>query len=175
MGIGGEKSQFPVDIKFDGKLRKNGDPLLGQSSDYKDLINMRYIDNGIRGVQGMTKINTTAPTTYTVFKNGIHLQKDSSTETHILMQAFNSAGTGSVVLDNTTAPPAQGDFSATAVYTEAASNPTGFFSQAPDGHIAYCNTNQSLVWGGNEFRNGYVIAMDGNVPAGAVTKKEICL
>lgn len=174
MGVKGDKNQYPVDIKFDGKLRKNGDPALGASNDYQDLINMRYVPGGIRGITGgMTKINTSAPTTYTKLKTLFQLKKDFKAETHVLAQAYNSGETASTIIDNTTAIPSQGNFSATAIYTEAASAPNGFFAQAPDGHVAYCDSNASLVWGGNEFRGAFVIAMDNATPASATYKYDI--
>ena len=39
---------------------------------YKTLKNMRYTDGGLEGVQGYSKINSTALTTYTKIENGFH-------------------------------------------------------------------------------------------------------
>jgi hypothetical protein len=76
----------------------------------------------------------------------------SLVESHILAQAFNSGLTTSHVLQNVTAPPGTGQFEATDLWSDEAGADVGYFSDAPDGNVVYCNGVETCIWGGNESR-----------------------
>ncbi len=134
---------------------------------YQTLENIMYNDRGIEGVPGMTKINTTAITTYTSIRNMFQFRKSQPAETHLLIQAWNSGETASRVLVNTTAIPNAGDFSATALHTDDSSAGKGRFSNAPLAHVCYCNGVETMIYGGTESRVAGFILFDDN--AGSFT------
>lgn len=53
-----EKQQFQT--AFTGKWDPTHDPLLLENGDFSDITNMRYLDRGLKGVSGYSKINTVA-------------------------------------------------------------------------------------------------------------------
>ena len=119
---------------------------------FQTLTNLRYTDNGIRGIAGMSKINTTPLPSYPKIRNIFQFRKHyPSLESHVLVQAYNSGETESKLFEITAAPPAQGNFGS-ALHTDAPGADGGRFDIAPDGALAYCNGKETLVWGGNEFR-----------------------
>ena len=71
---------------------------------------------------------------------------------HLLVQAYNSGETASQILQNKTAIPNKGDFDSTVLHTDASGASKGYFSDAPDGTVAYCNSKETMIWGGDEFR-----------------------
>lgn len=137
-------------FSFDGQWLPNVNPALIGAKNYKTLQNMRYVDGGLEGVSGYTKINTTALTTYLKARSGFHFKKDEPAESHVLVQAYNTGLTASQVLENETAIPSAGDFSATALHTDASGAGLGRFSQGPQGTVLYANGVESMVWGGDE-------------------------
>lgn len=154
----------PLSIKaypFTGRLVTAVDSSLIED-DFSDLENMRYSPRGIRGVRGMTKINTSALTTYLKIRNGYHFRKSQPSESHILVQAYNSGETESKVFDNTTAIPSQGGFSATALHTDSSGAGRGRFASSVFGELAYGNGKEACVWGGNELRVARFINYDPN-------------
>lgn len=117
---------------------------------FRDLVNMRYTDTGIKGVSGMTQINTTALTTYVTIREGFHFKKDRPAESHVIVQVFNGTGS-SRLYQNTAVVPAQGDFSSTVLYDEGANTAIGRFSKAPDNAMIYCNPDiGTFIWTGDE-------------------------
>mgnify|MGYP004417313302 CR=1 FL=1 len=138
------------EIALNGKLRTADDPTT-IGNDFQSLINMRYADNNPVGIGGMTKINTTALTTYLKMRSGFHFQKYQPAESHILVQAYNTGLTASQVLQNTTAVPSAGDFSATALWTDSSGAGKGRFSDGPRGTLLYCNGVDTCIWGGDEY------------------------
>lgn len=154
----------PFQIAFTGKWKPALDGTQLGENDFQTLTNMRYIDApGVKSIQGMTKINTTALTTYTKIKSGIHFRKENPSESHVLVQAFNSGETQAYVYDNTTAVPSAGSFSADTVFSDTASSDVGRWNEAPDGCVTYCNTKETAVWGGTDYRcAGFVVSDLGN-------------
>lgn len=150
------KKLLPLELKLNGKLVTSIDGTKTNPGDFQILKNFRYVSNGIKGIMGMSKINTTA-LTYPKMRSGIHFKKDSPAESHVLVQAYNSGETDSKVYKNDTAIPSQGDFNGTALHTDASGASAGRFSKAPDGCIAYCNSKETMVWGGDEYRCGAFI------------------
>ncbi len=120
------------------------------SDNFSELINMKYSDNGITGVtRGMTKVNTTALSSYPLIRTAFHFKKAQPNESHVLVQAWNAGQTASKVYHNMTAVPTAGDFDATALHTDASGATYGRLSSAPDEHVVYCNGVETKVWGGN--------------------------
>ena len=147
------------EIPLTGKMITSVDPItIGEN--FRTLKNLRYTDTNPRGVGGMTKINSTALTTYLKPRSGIHFKKEQPAESHVLVQAWNTGETGAQVLQNTTAIPNAGDFSATALHTDASGAGTGLFSDAPGGNVVYSNGVETMIWGGDEFRCAGFINFD---------------
>jgi hypothetical protein len=145
------------EIQLNGKLITSQDPsVIGPN--FQSLKNMRYTDSSIKGLEGMTKINTSAISTYTDIKNGFHFEKEQPAESHVLVQAANAGDTERKVFENTTAIPSAGNFSATALHTDDSDAGEGIFSDAPNGNVAYCNGKEALIWGGDEhFTSGFIV------------------
>lgn len=142
---------IPKDIPLSGRLITAHDPsTIGEN--FSKLQNLRPTDTTIQGVGGMTKINTTALSSFLKIRNGFHFKKDDPAESHVLVQAYNTGETSAKVLQNETAIPDQGDFSATALQTDVSGAGRGRFSDAPNGSVAYCNGAESRIWGGDESR-----------------------
>jgi len=137
---------------FNGEWIPEEDPLKIGESNFSELKNRRYTNTGTEGVLGYSKINTTALTTYLKGRNGIQLESPYDSQSRVLIQALNAAGTASRVLENKAAVPAQGDFEATAVHTDATGAGLGRFSKWPGGHIAYANGKEVMVYAGGELR-----------------------
>lgn len=143
-------SQPDVMYAFDGKWLPSVDPALIGARNYQKLVNMRYSDTGIEGVTGYTEVNTTPITTYVNIKNGIYFKtQDRTVEDYVLVQAQDGSGNGRIY-QNQTAIGSQGDFSGTHIASDSSVNLVGRFSQAPAGSVAYSNTEDTLIWDGEE-------------------------
>ena len=149
-----DKERNPVPIPITGRWRTSVDGTQLFEGDFQVLSNMRYTNAGIRSVSGMTKINPSTALTYPLIRAAYHFVKDEPLESHLLVQSWNTGETASKIYRNDTTIPSQGDFNATALYTESSGAGIGTFSNAPDGCVAYCNGKESLIWGGNEYRCG---------------------
>ncbi len=160
-----EKPLKPLNIPLTGKLKTSVDGSQLSEGDFQVLENMRHTNAGLKSIGGMTKINTSGvvePTvTYPKFRSGIHFIKDEPSESHVLVQAWNSGMTASKIYRNDTTIPNAGAFNTTALYTESSGADVGTFSSTPDGCVAYCNGKESLIWGGNEYRVGAFLDNDG--------------
>lgn len=144
-----------LDIPLTGKYMTRDPATIGQN--FQTLKNLRYTDTHLKGVGGMTKITSSIiNSTYFKTRNAFHFKKSQPAESHLLVQAYNTGLTGSVVLDNTTAIPSAGNFGS-ALWSDSASAGRGYFSNAPDGQMIYCNGVETCIWGGNETRCGAVI------------------
>jgi len=149
---GGDTQLLQHNVNFSGKWDPTHDPLIVKPGDFSDIQNLRYRDQGLKGVSGFSKINSTALTTYLKIHNGFHFTKDQPSESHVLVQAYNSGLTASQVLQNETAIPSAGDFAATALHTDATGAGIGLFSIAPEANVTYCNGAESMIWGGDELK-----------------------
>jgi hypothetical protein len=149
--------------RFDGSWMPDADGALIGASNYQKLENLRYKESGLEGVNGYTKINTTALVTYTRPTIGHQLRTDKTIDSYIMLHAINGSDQGRVYV-NTTTPGTQGDFdssrkldtSGNAYFEDASASLTGRFSDAPQGNIAYCNGEESVIFGGDEQRLGAV-------------------
>ena len=140
------------EIPFSGKWMTGEPAAIGQN--FRTLKNMRYTDTHIRGVSGMTKINTAALSTYLKTRSAFHFLKSQPAESHILAQAYNTGLTASQVIQNITAIPSAGSFSAVALWADSAGGGIGRFSNAPDGQVIYANGVDTCIWGGQEISVG---------------------
>lgn len=127
---------------------------------FQTLENMEYTDRGIHGVGGMTPINTTALSSHPKIRNMFQFVKSQPAETHLLVHAENSGETESKVFTNTTAIPNQGDFSGTPLHTDDGDAGLGRFSNAPLAHVCYCNSSETMIYGGTESRVAGFILYD---------------
>lgn len=155
-------------VPLDGQWVPSVDPLV-IGTNFKTMTNMRYATGHPETVRGMTKINTTALTTYLKARTAFQFVKELHSENHVLIQAYNDALTGAQILQNTTTIPSQGDYSGTALWTDSAGASLGVFSNAPSGHMAYCNGIDTCIWGGNETRCGAVISSSATLSAASDT------
>jgi hypothetical protein len=150
-----DKPLKPKEMPLDGRLVTAVDPVM-IGPNFQELKNLRYFDTNPRAIKGMSKVNNTALSSHPKISTGYHFKKEQPAESHVLVQAFNSAETESKVFENTTAIPDVGDFSGTALHTDSGTG-QGRFSEAPNGNVAYCNGAEALVWGGDEhFSSGFV-------------------
>jgi hypothetical protein len=129
-------------------------------TNFQTLTNMRYEDTHPKGIAGNTKVNTTALSTYLKVRNAFHFQKAQPAESHLLVQAYNTGLTASQILQNLTAIPSAGDYSATALWTDSSGAGRGYFAPAPDGQMIYTNSVDTCMWGGNETKVGAFITTE---------------
>lgn len=142
-------------IPLNGKLQTYTDPsTIG--TNFSILKNLRYTDTNLRGIKGMTKVNTSALTTYTKVRSGIQYFKGLTNESHVLVEAWNSALNAAKIYDNTAVIPAQGNFGSI-VWNANATSPAGNFSTSPTGDLVYCNGVENVVFGGNESRRAGLV------------------
>ena len=86
----------------------------------------------------------------------------------MLVVAWNSAGTVSKILQNITAIPSVGNFESTALLSDSAGFGLGYFSNAPNGQLAYCNGVDTCLWSGDEdsvarFINSILTIVSGTI------------
>lgn len=93
-------------------------------------------------------------------RNGFHFSKEQPAESHVLLQIYDDAETGSVIFDNKAVIPAQGAF--TALLAEPSNAVRGYFDEAPGGQVAYCTDKGNYIWGGDEMRCAGFINFDPN-------------
>lgn len=151
-----------VQYNFDGAWLPDYDPSEIGPNNFAVLQNMRYSENHPEGVQGYSKINSTALSTYTKIRNGHQLRTNRTQESYVLVQAYNSGETASQVFQNQISVPSAGDFEGTALHTDASGAGLGRFSEAPNGHVIYTNGVESMVWAGEEMRVGALFLIKDN-------------
>jgi len=61
-------------FKFDGAWYPSVDPTIIDSKDYQELVNMRYTEGGIEGINGYFDFNSSAIGTYTDINSGLHFR-----------------------------------------------------------------------------------------------------
>jgi hypothetical protein len=137
---------------FIGKWNPTEDPLLIDDYGFQDIQNLRRDGKHLKGVNGHTKINTTALSTYPYLLTGFHFRKDQPAESHVIVYGGNAfTPTAGRLYQNTTAIPTAGDFSGTVLHTPSAYNNLWRFSTAPAGNMMASNGDETLIWGGNEI------------------------
>jgi hypothetical protein len=145
-----ENVPITADMKaFNGAWMPNIDPALIGVDNSQSLINMRYTEGGIEGVNGYTAFNATAIDTYVKLLSGIHFRTNRVNDSYLLVHAVDSSGNG-VVKVSKSAIGGSGSFESTAVWTDTSADLTGRFAIGPSGVVAYCNQEESAIWGGDE-------------------------
>jgi len=145
-------------IPLDGKWIPAQDPCqIGKN--FQQLTNIRYKDKNVEGVLGMSKINASPIATHLKVRSAFHAFTNNGTESHLLMQGKNTDLSESCVIDFTTAPPNTGSVTDSALWTDSSDTAAGFFSAAPGGTIAYCNGDETCLWGGSEcFSAAFIVS-----------------
>ena len=131
------------EIAFSGRLRTAPDPSTIGPNDYQECVNIRPTENGLVGVGGDSKINSTS--IGQDISSGIHYRKDRPAESHVIVD-----GADNKPYANTTAIPSAGNFGAAALYATAGTQ-SGRYAVAPGGLLARCTGNKSLLYGGTKF------------------------
>lgn len=143
---------------FKGMWLPDADPARIGPENFQKLSNMRYVDGGIEGVNGYSKVTTDVLATYTNIRKAIQLTTDRDTKSYIFAQAKDVAGQGRVYVFKTT-PPSQGTWEATHIHEDASSGLDAQMHIAPKGHVFYCNGEESMVYAGDEMRVGAFITV----------------
>lgn len=175
--------QREVMFPFNGSWQPSVDPTLIGPTNFQSLINMRYNDGGLEGVNGYTLRNSTALVDYTSIKAGMYLRTQGRTqEDYTLVHAVASTGQGRIYL-NKTAIGTTGNF-ATGIGVQAAgSKPdylhadasvdlVGRFSRAPGENMTYANGEEVLVWSGEETTVASVFSTTSGAEAGPIDVTE---
>jgi hypothetical protein len=141
---------------------------------FQSLKNMRYTDAGIKGGPGaMSKINTTQlGTDYRHMQNGFHFKKEQPAESHVGVQATDTGDADPVIIENETAIPSAGDFTAGVVYTEDTAAGVARFSDAPNGHMAMCDGKQACIWGGDEANISAALTSEATITTALTNPKD---
>lgn len=159
----------PYAFPFVGKWNPTDDPLLLDDYGFQDIQNMRREGKRLKGVKGHTRINTdeiSGDSSYYKPRSGFFFPKENPTESHILIQAWDEEETASKVYQHKTAIPNMGEFEGTALHTDDTDASKGIFSLAPAGNVAYANSKESLIWGGDEMKiAGFYVKYPGQTPA----------
>ncbi len=151
--------QYTREIPLNGRLRAQEDPCTIGASDFQVLQNMRYTDTHIKGIGGMTKINTAAVANPQI-RSGIFFRKDQVAENFTLIQAYSSATAAPTIYSCTAAPPATGSFAS--LYVQATAAASARFSTAPGDKIVVCDEKEALIYGGTEMKIAGFVDYDPN-------------
>lgn len=151
----------PYPFPFTGRWEPSSNPLLINQHGYQDIQNLRKDGNSLKGVSGHSRVtNGIVNSVYYHIRNGFHFTKEQPSESHILVYAMDSADSASRIYEDTSAVPNVGDYSGSALHTNASGAELGRFSSAPQGHVIYCNGVESMIWGGDEYRPTLVVLSD---------------
>jgi len=140
-----------VQHNFKGSWLPDVDPAQMGPENFRKLENLRPVDGGLEAVTGYSIINTSAISAYIKIRDICQLQTDRDVKSHVLVHAVDSSGNGRVY-ENRTAIPTAGAFEGTQLHSDSSVNLTGRLSKAPQGHIAYCNGEESMIWAGPQMR-----------------------
>jgi len=154
-----------LSFKFDGQWMPDMDSTLIGPTNYQTLQNLRYTDDSLECVSGYRKVNPTAIGATVKIANGHQLQSSKTQTSYTLVQGILAATGQGTVYCNRVAPgttsttdfdhQAAGtahrlDTSGNEYRTDSSANLQGRFSEAPQGNIAYCNGEESTIFGGDE-------------------------
>src|SRR5574343_119853 len=180
------------DIVLGGKLM-TGDPA-SIAENFQTLKNYRYTDTHIRGIRGMSELGGMTVSTvdawgdsdawgnsdawgiagsYYNVKNCHHFIKSQPVETHLLTQRFSnhSAGALSGIYDSTAAIPTSAAFTETQLLANSGNN-VGYFCDAPDGKVIFCNGVDTHLWMGNEGMCEAFLTSEGAVTTALTNPKD---
>jgi hypothetical protein len=137
---------------FNGAWMPSQDGALIGPENFQELVNMRYNDSGIEGVTGYTEVNTVGIADYQTINSGIYFRaSDRTQKDYVIVHASDPDNSDhGRIYQNQTAIGEQGPFKSTHLHADASAGLTGRFSQGPAGVVAYGNTQEALVWEGEE-------------------------
>lgn len=153
-----EGTKRPVKtLDFRGAWIPSTDPLLVGEKNFSALANLVPAPNGLEGCLGYTRITTAAMSaTYARARNGIQIRPRHAKLSYVLLQAINTAGTSSAILQQIASiasedVPNTHDVEAAPLHVDASGAGLGRFHKWPGNHIAYCNGKETLVYAGDEM------------------------
>jgi len=167
-------------LRFAGRCILKDPALIGEN--FQSLINMRYTgltakEQSVKGIAGMSKINSTAITDNPHMQSGFHFKKEQPAESHILVQGVTGADASPKIFENKTVPPTAGNFEGgatpTSLYTEDTAAGIARFSDAPNGHVAMCDGKDATIWGGNEVGSSAVITSEATVTTAITNPRDV--
>jgi len=137
---------------FIGKWQPSDDPLLLEDYGLTQIQNLRRSGKGLVPVGGHTAITTTPLySTYDFPINMYQYSRSNPDKSYIMAQAGTSySSTSGVLLRNSAAVPATGDFYAASLFTDSAGAGVGRMATGPQGVLAYANGVDLKVWPGGE-------------------------
>lgn len=163
-----------LQFRFDGRWVPDVDGSLIGPNNYQTLRNLRYKDSGLEGVNGYSNINTTTLDghgtlgDFPEIRNGFQLRSDQTQRTYVLVHSQNTSDLGRVFV-NRTDIGSTGDFDTTSnfwqddgdrvgggastqypYFEDIESGLEGRFSSSPQGTLAYANSKETLLFGGDE-------------------------
>jgi len=148
-----------LQFDFTGEWLPDLHPLKIGNGNYSDVNNVRYTKTGIKTCNGYTIINVTPIATYIKGRNGFQLRTPNTQKSYIFTQQWNSALSASVLMVNKGTPPATSNFEGSALHADASGATQGFFAEAPNNDMIYCNSLETLIYGGDESAIGaFVLA-----------------
>lgn len=176
-----------AEYKFDGAWMPDVDPALIGPTNFANLENLRYKDQGIAGVNGYTKINVdpidgagdnAALGDYPYIRNGAQLRSLNTQKSYVLAHALNSSDQGRVFV-NRTAIGSQGNFDYSSNFWKDADNRIGGganvrypyfqdvetglegrFAKVPHGNLGYANSKETMIFGGDESQVSAAFLVD---------------
>lgn len=155
-----QDAQYP----FNGAWMPDVDPALIGPQNFASIINLRYNDRSIEGVNGYTYVNNTTALAKTKIRDGHQLRSDKTTKSYVCVHATDDSNPGRVYI-NTTTPNSQGDFvsaenfditgkpsSKVPYIIDNAASLVGQFSNAPQNSIVFCTGEDTKIFSGYEHR-----------------------
>jgi hypothetical protein len=156
-------------FNFNGQWMPDVDGALIGPNNYQEIENLRYKDAGLEGVNGYHRVNTTPIGTYTDMTIGHQLKAEGQTiSSYVMCHMVNPANSQGRVYLNTQDAGSDGDFdtsraldtSGNAYWEDNSTGLQGRFSDAPQGNIVYCNSEESVIFGGDEQRLASAFLVD---------------
>lgn len=152
-----QEAQYKMDGAWLGA--SNYDPSEIGPTNFQTLYNMRYTDRHPEGTSGYTVQNAAAITTYTNPNTGVQLRTNRDSESIVIVQADDGAGTGQLFYSTDDIPDAM---TLTALTTGRAAGGGGSTYQdtsgntprlaiVPQNNVVYSNEDESYIWGGPQM------------------------
>lgn len=159
---------------FNGQWLPSIDAALIGGENYQELINMRYGESGLEGVNGHFDFNATkCNATYDDIKTGIHFRTNRADDSYLIVRGEDGSGNGRLYYSTSAVGSAEGtgSFEATQIHSDASANLDGRFATGPSGVVAYCNQEESLIWGGTEanISDAFLLEVDAAPNYGKIT------
>lgn len=154
----------PFEFPLKGKLITSKNPtVIGEN--FQSLKNLRYKGAYPEGIGGMTPVNSSAPTTggtsHTKIKSAVHFRKEGETTDyeHLLVYTYQEGMLNPKIFKHSVDAPTTGDFTTTPIFTlsDTTTEREGHFSDGANGTVVFCDGNESLLWGGDEYQLGRFI------------------